>query len=134
MNMCANNREELLMNKVLRFLGIIAGVSSVFLWLVLNFFNPYSSTPAGNETMTITFITLVLPVCLAIIAAICSKGIEMLIAFLCSVPVRAYFDLTPGIFTFFGLSNFVYFVSFVMLILGQKVVNDNSYRNKEMPY
>lgn len=81
-----------------RFLGGMAGLSSISLWLVLVFFNPYSSAAAG--TAIITFTMLLLPACCAIIAAIYPNSTGMLIAFLWSLPISAYLAATPGIFAF----------------------------------
>ena len=122
-----------MMKKISRFLGVVTGLSSVFLWLVLVFFNPYSSDD-GARIAVITFTMLLLPACLAIIAAIQPNSTGMLIAFIWSLPVSAYLAMTPGIFAFFGLSSFIYLVSFIMMLIGKKIVNNNFHRSDGVPY
>ena len=121
-----------MMKNVSRFLGTIAGLSSICLWIVLIFFNPYSSAWVG--TAAITFTMLLLPACCAIIAAMYSNSTGMLVAFIWSLPLSAYLAMMPGIFVFFGLTSFVYLVSFIMMIVGKKIMNNNLYRSNEIPH
>ena len=121
------------MKKISRILGIIAGLSSISLWLVLVFFNPYSSDD-GARIAVITFTMLLLPACLAIIAAIQPNSTGMLIASVWSLPVSAYLAMTPGIFAYFGLSSVIYLVSFIMMLLGKKIVNNNLHRSNGVPH
>lgn len=100
-------------------LGVVAGISSIFLWFVLNFYNPYSS---GNEFRPLvnTFLTLFLPACVAIIASLTSKTFLMLIAFLWSLPISLYLIGTPGIFALFGVTCILYLISFLFMLLARK--------------
>ncbi len=106
------------MKKVGLFLGVIAGVSSIFLWVVFSFLNPYSS-PAADSLVN-TFVTLFLPACLAIFASITSKKFLMLVAFLWSIPISYYVSLTPGIFALFGVTCLLYLMCFLLMIFTEK--------------
>ncbi|PAV28442.1 hypothetical protein CIL05_16005 [Virgibacillus profundi] len=107
------------MLRISRWLGIVAGISSIFLWFILVFFNPYNGT-FELEPFLNTLITLFLPACLAIGAAITNRKYFLLIAFLWSAPISAYMALTPGIFKFFGLTSALYLVSFLTRQLAGK--------------
>ena len=95
-------------------LGLIAGILSIVLWFILNFFNPYSNQVNGG-TILITLTMLVFPACLAIISFIMSKKVFMLVAFIWSLPVSLYLLMTPGIFTLFGITSFTYFFSYILM-------------------
>ncbi|WP_188454842.1 hypothetical protein [Virgibacillus oceani] len=101
------------------FLGLIAGISSILLWLILSFFNPYAD-PTKFEPMITTFFMLLLPACLAIHSAVTSKHIFMLIAFFWSLPISLYMVLTPSIFGLFGAANVLYLVSFILMQVKMK--------------
>jgi hypothetical protein len=96
----------------------MAGIFSISLWLVLIFYNPYS-TPT-YELALITFLTLFLPSCLAIIASFTSRKFLMLIAFLWSFPISVYLIGTPGIFALFGVTSLFYFISFLFMLSHRK--------------
>lgn len=100
-------------------IGLIAGISSIFLWFVLNFFNPYSNL-TETEPMMLTFFLLLLPACSAIISSITSKNMLMLIAFLWSLPLSLYLIMTPGVFALFGLTSISYLVSFILMNFTKK--------------
>ncbi|MET3696618.1 hypothetical protein SAMN05877753_103137 [Bacillus oleivorans] len=102
------------MRKVGVFVGVTAGIFSMFLWVVFSFFNPYS-TPSAEPTLN-TFVTLFLPACLAIFASLTSKKFLMLAAFLWSLPISYYVLLTPSIFALFGVTCILYFLSFLLLL------------------
>ncbi|MGE8206833.1 hypothetical protein ACQKP0_20185 [Heyndrickxia sp. NPDC080065] len=55
------------MLKKASFLGLVAAIISIGLWLLLNFFNPYSNE-TNNSTTLITLFMLVLPAITAIIS------------------------------------------------------------------
>ncbi|WP_342512322.1 hypothetical protein MKY34_17100 [Sporosarcina sp. FSL K6-1522] len=118
------------MEKGSRLVGIIAGLVSVFLWGALIFFNPYGVVEASATSMT--FVMLLLPACLAIIAAVLSKKRLMLLAFLWSFPISAYVAMTPSYAAWFGLTSLLYFVSFLGMMLAwrkfwEKAVYSHSY-------
>lgn len=100
--------------KVSKFIGLIAGIVSIFLWIVLIYFNPYSNLDQF-ETIMNTFLTLFLPACLAIAASLTDKYIFMLIAFLWSFPISLYMALTPSVFLLFGITNISYLISFLFM-------------------
>lgn len=92
-------------------IGLLAGFTSILLWYILNFANPYNNS-MDLDPMINTFFTLLLPACLAILSSLKSKPIFMLIAFFWSLPISLYMILTPGIFALFGITSFAYLVSY----------------------
>ncbi|SEQ36979.1 hypothetical protein SAMN05216232_2194 [Virgibacillus subterraneus] len=102
--------------KVSVVLGITAGISSIVLWFVLNFYNPYSN-PTELAPVVNTFFMLFLPACLAIVASFMSKQLLLLIAFLWSLPVSLYLVFSPGIFALFGISSIAYLISYLLVRL-----------------
>jgi hypothetical protein len=99
-------------------MGFIAGILSLSLWLILIFFNPYS-TPDPDSAVT-TFFMLFLPACLAIFATVTSRKFLMLIAFLWSLPISLYLIGTPGIFALFGATSISYLISFLLIVFAMK--------------
>lgn len=106
-----------------KLLGLSAGSFSIILWIMLNFYNPYSN-PNEVEPMLTTFFMLLLPACLAIIASITSKPSLLLIAFVWSLPFSLYLVLTPGIFVLFGATCITYLISFLLMkfLKSQKLI------------
>nr|WP_106781443.1 hypothetical protein [Lysinibacillus timonensis] len=102
-----------------RILGIVAGIASIVLWIVLVFANPYAVLGSGG-TIT-TFVMLFLPACLAIFASIKGKHVLLLLAFIWSLPISLYVYFTPGIFSWFGITSFTYLFSFVLTITSMKI-------------
>ncbi|MGM7684140.1 hypothetical protein ACSVDA_18560 [Cytobacillus sp. Hm23] len=102
-----------------KLLGIVGGFSSIILWIIFNYYNPYSNLK-DTEPMVITFIMLFLPACLAIIASIKFKKHLMVIAFLWSLPISLYTMGTPGTFSLFGVTSITYLISFLFMILAKK--------------
>lgn len=96
-------------------LGLFAGIISIGLWILLMFFNPYSSN-LNNDTILITLFMLVLPAITAIISFFTSKRVLMLIAFLWSLPLSLYMLMTPGIFLLFGITCFCYLFSYIFYV------------------
>ncbi|MFD1039691.1 hypothetical protein ACFQ3N_14985 [Virgibacillus byunsanensis] len=96
------------------FTGVTAGISSMVLWIIMNFYNPYSSI-LEYEPLASTFFMLFLPAALATVAALTSKKFFMLITFLWSLPLSLYFLLTPGIFALFGITSFAYLISYLFM-------------------
>lgn len=107
------------MVKTTNLLGLLAGISSVILWIILQFFNPYLSSIEFEPFMNTLFF-LLLPAILGIYASLAKRKTFMLIAFLWSVPLSLYLTLTPGIFAFFGLTCFMYLISYLLLAVGEK--------------
>jgi len=106
-------------------LGVIAGVFSIVLWIMLVFYNPY--TRSGSEDMaTTTFVTLCLPACLAIVSSFMNKKYLMLIAFIWSLPISLYVMLTPGIFAWFIAPCISYLICFLLMLFSKKKSGINS--------
>jgi len=95
-------------------LGVIAGVFSIALWIVLIFKNPYTGS-SPEDMATTTFVTLCLPACLAIISSIMNKKYLMLTAFIWSLPISLYVMMTPGIFAWFIAPCITYFICFLLM-------------------
>ncbi|OZM57560.1 hypothetical protein CIB95_04090 [Lottiidibacillus patelloidae] len=102
-------------------MGITGGIFSIFLWLSLNFYNPYSN-PNEIEPVLTTFFMLFLPALLAIAASFSPKPSLMLLAFLWSLPFSIYFVLSPGVFALFGATCMCYFISFIFYIISPKII------------
>ncbi len=105
-------------------LGVIAGLCSIFLWIVLVFYNPYTTTT--SEAMAAnTFVMLCLPACLAIISSLMYKKYLLLIAFIWSLPISLYLMFTPGSFAWFIVPCISYFICFLIMILtkNKSVIN-----------
>ena len=95
-------------------IGLVAAIGSIILWIILNFFNPYSYQ-ASYDTTFITLFMLVLPAFAAIFSYYRSKTIFMLIAFIWSLPLSLYLLMTPGIFLLFGITSFTYLISYILM-------------------
>lgn len=65
--------------------------------------------------MLATFLMLLLPAFLAIIASMTSKQLWLLIAFIWSFPFSLYLVVTPGIFVLFGVTCIIYLISFLLM-------------------
>ncbi len=83
-------------------LGIFSGLTSICLWVVLNYVNPYSNVRETGVNISTLFM-LLLPACLMIFSSLTSKRSLMLFAFIWSLPFSLYFAMTPGIFAVFGV-------------------------------
>lgn len=102
------------MRKKSSIFGFVAAIVSIALWILLNFFNPYSNL-TSNEITFISLFMLAFPACSAIISFFTSKKVLMLIAFICSLPMSLYLLMTPGIFLLFGVTCFTYLLSFIFI-------------------
>lgn len=96
------------------WLGSAAGIITIFLWLTLHFFNPYTDRFEPQAALN-TFLMLVLPACTALIAVMTSKHRLLLAAFIWSLPASAYLALTPGIFSWFGATSAAYLIAYFMM-------------------
>ncbi|MDQ0229228.1 hypothetical protein [Metabacillus malikii] len=94
--------------------GLGAAILSIALWLILNFFNPYSNE-TNNEPTLITLFMLVFPAFIAVISFFTSRKLLMLIAFIWSLPLSLYMLMTPGIFLLFGITCFFYLLSYILM-------------------
>ncbi|PGZ90947.1 hypothetical protein [Bacillus sp. AFS029533] len=103
------------MIKISSILGVCSSVVSILLWVVLNYFNPYSN---GIETdvVTRTAIMLFFPACLALFASLTYRKWLLLVAFIWSLPISLYLALTPGIFAVFGITSLCYLISFIFML------------------
>ncbi|MGW6302197.1 hypothetical protein [Peribacillus butanolivorans] len=99
------------------FWGLVAAIISIALWLLLNFFNPYTNETNGtnNDTTSLTLFMLVFPAITAIISFFTTRKLLMLIAFIWSLPLSLYMLMTPGIFLLFGMTSFCYLLSYILM-------------------
>ncbi|KQL55484.1 hypothetical protein AN964_12325 [Heyndrickxia shackletonii] len=118
------NTQEGSVKKTLKkssFLGLVAAIITIVLWLLLNFFNPYSNE-TNNGTTLLTLFMLVLPAITAIISYFTSRKLLMLIAFIWSLPLSLYMLMTPGIFLLFGITSFCYLFSYIFMRKKQRLL------------
>ncbi|WP_164669759.1 hypothetical protein [Virgibacillus doumboii] len=113
------------MVKTAKILGVIAGIASIILWIIMKFYNPYSAFEEYEPAMN-TFMMLLLPACLAVLGSFSSQYIFMFIAFLWSLPISAFLVFTPGIFALFGLTCIAYLVCFLLRRFAVKRNNDTN--------
>lgn len=109
------------LKRVAIILGMLGSGSSMGLWLVLNFYNPYSNVLDTSVLMS-TFVMLFLPACLAMMAVMAQQKYMMLIAFLWSLPISLYMLATPGVFAMFGITVLTYLASFILMVFAGKTV------------
>lgn len=102
--------------KLWRIAGAAIWVSTLALWVVLWFFNPYSST---GEAITIPGMIMILAALVGVFASMKGSGVGQLLAALVSIfPIGLYVLGTPGIFALIGVLNIlaiipaVYFLRF----------------------
>ncbi|WP_129692256.1 hypothetical protein [Gottfriedia acidiceleris] len=95
-------------------LGVCTSVVSILLWVVLNYFNPYSNS-TETDVVTRTAIMLFFPAYLALFASLTYRKWILLLAFIWSLPISLYMALTPGIFAVFGITSLCYLISFILM-------------------
>jgi hypothetical protein len=97
-------------------IGSIASLGNMFFWAAFVIFNPYSNTgySAGTYILAVVMIGLAF---LGIFASLKTKTFLMFLVFLGSALWGLYFLLTPGIFWWIGIFDFLYLVSAIVMIL-----------------
>lgn len=108
------------MKKFARVLGLVAGIISIILWIILHFYNPYVDTTEGMLSLRQSIMTLLLPAILAIAASLSANYIFLFIAFLWSLPMSLYVAFTPGIFALFAVTCVAYFISYILITVAHK--------------
>ena len=79
-------------------------VSTIGLWIVLWFFNPY----AQSETITIPGVIMLFAAVAGVVGSYCRKPILLLaLALVSFIPIGLYLLGTPGIFLIIGILNIV---------------------------
>jgi hypothetical protein len=91
-------------------LGLVASLGCIILCAIFLFWNPYSSTPAERDTITIIVTMLVLPAIVGIVSSILNIRILMYIVLVWSVPYGLYLTVVsiPSIFNLFGVVLILY--------------------------
>lgn len=97
-------------------IGLVSGILSILLWVLLVFFNPYSNE-IDVRTMLITLVCLVIPAIIAILSFYMSKKVLMLVAFIWSLPLSLYLIMTPGVFLLFGFTSLAYLLSYILMMV-----------------
>ncbi|HWL25117.1 MAG TPA: hypothetical protein VNR38_15475 [Ureibacillus sp.] len=115
-----------MIKKLGTILGIVSGLTSIILWVIFVFSNPYAAP--SNGPMMVTFFMLFLPACLVLYASLKSKLVLLLIACIWSLPVSLYVYFTPGIFSWFGITSLAYLFSFVLSFVTQKIIEIKNIR------
>lgn len=93
--------------------GIVASVSGIILWVIMNFFNPYSTSSITEVTIR-TFWGLGLPAICGLVASVFRIKWLIYIAFIVSLPLSLYLAGTPSIFKLFLLISLSYLVSAIL--------------------
>ena len=96
------------------FLGLVAAIISIALWLLLIFFKPYTNE-TNNDTTSLTLFMLVFPAIYCNNPFFTTRKLLMLIAFIWSFPISLYMLMTPGIFLLFGMTSFCYLLSYILM-------------------
>jgi len=107
------------------FVGIVASISGIILWVISNFFNPYV-VGISKETIPITFTFLGLPAILGFIASLYGTKGLMYVVFIGSLPLSLYLAGTPGIFRFFLFVSLGYLVSAILLTMNKENKNQKT--------
>lgn len=99
------------------FVGILASLSGILLWVILIFFNPYVGGLPGAATILLTFIGLGLPAIIGFLSSMFKIKYLMYISFISSLPASLYLAGTPSIFRFFIVISLGYLVSAILLTI-----------------
>lgn len=103
--------------------GIVASIGGIILWLILNFFNPYSTEGITEGTIKITFMGLGLPAISGLVAAVFRIKWLMYAVFIGSLPLSLYLAGTPSIYKLFLLVSLSYLISAILI---------TKYKNEEL--
>lgn len=98
---------------IIKLIGYMSSLMTVFLWLIFIFINPYAEI-TNRSTLVISIIMLLLPAGLLAIGVFLNRSRLMLLAFIWSFPYSLYMLLTPGIFRLFGITSLMYLLCFVL--------------------
>ncbi|WLD94310.1 hypothetical protein [Alkalihalobacillus sp. AL-G] len=111
---------------IARGIGFVASISSIVLWIIMIFLNPYSPGTSLDVVIN-TFVTLLTPACVVLIGTYFNHSPAIYIGFVISLPISLYLLGTPGIFLFFGVTSFLYLITAVLFTVHNRF---NSHREK----
>ncbi|AJY75150.1 hypothetical protein VN24_11875 [Paenibacillus beijingensis] len=99
------------------FFGAVASVGCIILCAIFLFWNPYSRTPAGTDTVLILFIMLIIPALLGIVVSFMANRILRYMVFVWSLPYGLYLSLAsiPSVWNLFGAVLILYLVSAIRM-------------------
>lgn len=101
--------------------GLVASLGSILLCCIFMFWNPYSPGRAGNDTVLILIVSMILPACLGVIASCLKSRVLMNIVFAWSLPYGLYLSIAsiPSIFTLFLVVLILYVVAIIRMRKGK---------------
>jgi hypothetical protein len=93
--------------------GLVASVGCIILCGIFLFWNPYSNTQVGNDTLKMIFTMLILPALLGIVTSFLKNRILMYIVFVWSLPYGLYLAVVsiPSVWNLFGVVLILYLIS-----------------------
>lgn len=95
-------------------LAVLAGFLSIVFWIILILNNPYANSIVW-ETIIRSFFMMIVPAFLGLAASITNRSGILFVVFIWSLPMSFYLFLTPGIFTFYGLTSIAYLASYLLM-------------------
>lgn len=107
-------------DRVGTFVGIVASISGIMLWTIMNFFNPYSTEGINEGTIKVTLIGLGLPAISGFLASAFRIKWLMYTVFIVSLPLSIFLAGTPSIFKLFLLVSLCYLISAILITMGKK--------------
>ena len=121
MALSATSRLLLGLARLTAFAGVL---STVVLWIVFMFFNPYYSPDQSFDLGPYAMATMMILLAAAVAWAVVNvKPLILFGAFVGSfMPMGFYVLLTPGVFSWIGVANLLYLVA-LLLILGARLVS-----------
>jgi hypothetical protein len=105
------------MKSIYPLFGVVASVGCIILCAIFLYWNPYSRTPARNDTVQIIFIMLIFPAFIGIITSFLRNRILMYIVFVWSLPYGLYLSVAriPSVMNLFSLVLILYLVSAIRM-------------------
>lgn len=104
------------MPNLARILGILTSLGALILYIVLAFFNPYTT-----GTLTLPILLMMLVAIAGTAAAYFIRPYWMLVLFAASfVPIGLYMLGTPGIFRLIGIFDLIYLLAGILMLLSKR--------------
>ena len=100
--------------------GLFASIGGITLWIILIYFNPYSSGGIAEDVMIRTFFGLLLPSIIGTIGSAFRIRWLMYVVFIVSLPLNLYLAGTPGIFKLFLIVSLGYLLSAILISIEKK--------------
>lgn len=107
-------RQGSLNQKASVILGIAGSGLGILLWIILIFFNPYSSDQTEPGTLSITFFMLCLPAIVGLLSLVFNRLKLLWVVFIWTLPFGLYLAATPGIFNLYGIVLVIYLFAAIL--------------------